>query len=105
MAKIGRPTTYTPDLAEVILRGLAEGKTLTSICRAGGMPNRTTVAVDWTARYPEFDSAYARARQQGYEVLADELRDISDTPKIGTKTVQKPAGPEVHRGDMLEHRK
>lgn len=69
------------------------------------MPNRTTVAVKWTALHPEFGIEYARARQIGYEALADELRDIANTPQEGVKTVEKPLGTETTYGDMIDHRR
>lgn len=101
----GRPSTYTPEIAQHILDELSEGKTLTSICAAEGMPTRKCVVTNWCESYPEFGVAYARARQVGYEALADQLRDIANTPKPGKKTVRKPTGNEIHAGDMIEHRK
>ncbi len=46
MAKWGRPTKYTPTLAESICERLSSGESLTSICAAEEMPKRTTV-VGW----------------------------------------------------------
>jgi hypothetical protein len=56
---------------------LADGMSLREVCKLEGMPNRSTVfraiAVD-----AEFRDQYARAREAGLEVMADELLDISD---------------------------
>lgn len=105
MAKVGRPTMFNPEIAAEILKKLTDGATLTSICKAENMPRPATVSYDWTGRYPEFAEAYARARFNGYLAMSDELRDITDTPLEGVKTVEKFTGLEVHRGDMIEHRK
>lgn len=34
--------------------------------------------IDWTQAHPEFGEQYARARQIGYQLLADELIEIAD---------------------------
>lgn len=40
-AKRGRPTKYTPELAERICERLSGGEPLTRICAEAGMPDRT----------------------------------------------------------------
>jgi hypothetical protein len=62
-----------------ILRMLANGETLGATCRALGVSDG--VVRDWKrAGDPEYDETfatdYARARLDGYESRADELRDI-----------------------------
>ena len=57
----GRPTKYTPELAEGILERLSSGESLTSICAAEEMPKRTTV-VKWQGQHDTFATLYARAR-------------------------------------------
>lgn len=52
-----------------------------------------------------FAAQYTRAREIGYERLSDEILQIADTPKIGSKTVKKETGTETTRGDMIEHRR
>jgi hypothetical protein len=47
----GRATTYTPATAELIAARLADGETLSSICRTPGMPSRQTVH-QWRMRIP-----------------------------------------------------
>lgn len=68
------------------------------------MPSEALVrkyAIDDTA----FAAQYAQARDQGLDVLADEIIDISNTPVVGTKSVSKPTGVEVSEGDMIDHRR
>lgn len=68
----------TPELETKILDRLAEGESLRAICRSEGMPTEGAVR-KWVREDPEgFGTQYARAREVGYELLADELLEISD---------------------------
>lgn len=75
--KTGRPSTYRPATAEVICARLADGETVTDICKTPGMPHRQTVH-QWRMRHPEFAERYARAREIGMETMADDILAISD---------------------------
>ena len=75
----GRPSVYTPELGETICGLLAEGNTLSSICREQpDLPSERTIR-RW-ALEPEhpFSPQYARAREIGYHKMADDLLDIAD---------------------------
>ena len=73
----GRPTTYTQEKADEICRRLAEGETLRAICRDMGLAIGTVLG--WVRDDRDgFAERYARARDIGYEVMADELIDIAD---------------------------
>jgi terminase small subunit-like protein len=67
----------TEELEETILEQLREGKPLKSICKAPGMPRESTVRT-WASEDGPFAERYQRARQLGYEKMADELVAISD---------------------------
>jgi hypothetical protein len=72
---------YTEAIADEICSRLARGGSLKSICRSDGMPDIATVlkwALDTTH---DFSQRYARAREVGYRVLAEELLEISDDSK------------------------
>jgi hypothetical protein len=58
------------DQRETILGRLAEGQSLSAICRDDDMPNRATVQ-RWQNDDAEFDAAVTRAREDGYQLLAD----------------------------------
>lgn len=78
---MGRPTRYTPQLAEQICRRLAMGESLRSICREEGMPGASTV-IEWVYDNREgFADSYARARKMQAELLGDELMEIADDGK------------------------
>lgn len=73
----GRPVTYTQEIADEICRRLAEGETLRAICRDMEIPISTVLG--WVRDDRDgFAEQYARARDIGYEVMADELIDIAD---------------------------
>ena len=97
---------YTQEVADRICAGLAEGKSLRAVCEAPGMPAESTVRA-WALDDVEgFAAQYARAREIGYERLADELLEIADTPKPGIKTKTDGKGEvETSDGDMIEHRR
>jgi transposase-like protein len=61
----GRPSLYTPAIAERILAELANGRPLERICRDPGMPSSTTVR-QWVVENRDgFAARYARLRQSG----------------------------------------
>lgn len=76
--KRGRPSAYTAAIAAEICARLANGESLNAVCKDESMPPRTTV-IEWVLDDREgFSDKYARARRVGYELIADELLDISD---------------------------
>jgi hypothetical protein len=96
---------FSQKIASVICKALSEGKSLRAVCEADGMPSESTVRA-WALDDVEgFAAQYARAREIGYERLADEILAIADTPQTGVKTTTKASGTETVEGDMIEHRR
>lgn len=108
LAKTGRPTTYTPELADEICALLAEGKSLRSICRSPLMPAASTVFL-WLRTHDVFSEQYARAKEESADALAEELLHIASTPKKGKIITTKKIGEDeevtVKVEDMLGHRR
>lgn len=106
MAKRGRPSDFTPEVAQAILAELEAGKTLRAICAKSGMPHRVTVHrwLNDPAR-ADFRNQYARSRDIGLDVMADELLRIASTPKPGKVTKTADGVVEVTEADMLGHRR
>ncbi len=79
MGDIGRPSVYTDEVADKICDGLADARSLRSICLDCDMPNQSTV-FRWLAdeRYASFRERYARAREAQADALFDEMLDIAD---------------------------
>lgn len=115
--KTGRPSTYSKDVAQTICELLSDGVPLREICRMEGMPAWRTV-YDWMYRDDALgekgvglSAAIARAREIGYDAMAEECLIIADTPKIGFKKTFNSGSEEdedsmtVVEEDMLGHRK
>lgn len=75
---MGRPSSYKLETAQAICDLLAEGIPLHQICKREGMPCESTVRAWNLDDVGGFSAMYARARQLGYERLAEEILDISD---------------------------
>lgn len=97
---IGRPTTYTPATALLICARLADGETLTEICRTPGMPRRQTVH-QWRMRMPAFEAEYAQARAIGMESMADEVLTISDDDTGDEQADGSPNPTAVNRARLM----
>lgn len=80
----GRPSEYSQEVAAVICGRIADGEPLTKICKDDGMPVTSTV-YKWMMQNEEFASAYARAREEQADTLADEIVAISDDSRNDTQ--------------------
>lgn len=76
---IGRPTIYSEEIADLICDGLADARSLRSICCDEGMPSQSTV-FRWLGdeRFAAFRERYARAREAQADAIFDEMLDIAD---------------------------
>lgn len=106
---MGRKSGYSPELTDKICVRIMDGESLRSICREDDMPAISTVMY-WLLEFPEFQSKYDFARKVQAEVDFDDIREIADTPKMGTKMTSKPGADgktitETITGDMIEHRR
>ena len=97
-------STFTQAIADAICERIAEGETLSEICRSDGMPKRRTV-YDWLRAHVEFAKAMDIARDVGADAIADEALRIADTPQVGSRREKSEDGFKVVREDMLGHRK
>lgn len=68
---------YSQEVADEICERVAVGEPLRQICRDAHMPGWVTV-YNWINKYPEFAERMARARELGYDALAEECVDIAD---------------------------
>lgn len=79
-SKLGRPSSYTPDLGARICELISDGSSLKAAAAKVGIAQRT--AYLWLNDHPDFLQLYARAREDQADTLADDLLDIADDPKI-----------------------
>jgi len=88
--KTGRPSKYTPEVAQEVFRRISTGEPLLQICKDEHMPKRQTF-YDWLARDDSLSVQFARAREEGCDAMADETLVIADerpelNPLIDKKT-------------------
>lgn len=69
----GRPSEYTPEIAEEIVSRMSEGEPLAAICRDEHMPHRSTV-YDWQKADEAFSRRIACAREDGFDAIAMRAR-------------------------------
>lgn len=75
---MGRPPEPVPaDKADSLIRWLSEGKPLREWCRQPGNTPWQTVYC-WMDKDEEFVRRIARAREDGYDVIADECARLAD---------------------------
>lgn len=72
------------EVRETILSELEKGRSLLSICKDEGMPNRSTVQ-RWQKDDEEFDAAVTRAREDGFHYLAEQARIKAQTADDAAK--------------------
>ena len=75
--QIGRPTTYTEEIALEICTRITEGEPLTRICRDDHMPAVSSVYL-WLLKNKTFSDLYTRAREDQSDTLADQIMDIGE---------------------------
>lgn len=101
----GRPSLYTEERAAEILERLSNGEPLAQICRDDGMPAVSTITL-WKQTHEGFAEKFARARDDGFDVIAADCLHIADTPLEGVREETTDDGKTKRvREDMLGHRK
>lgn len=80
MAKNGRPTIFTQELANEICRRIMDGESLRAICTEENMPNRSSVHL-WLSIHKSFSDQYALAKLEQADTLADDIIYIADNAK------------------------
>jgi len=65
------------DIVEPLCAWLSEGRTLRDFCRQPGMPSRDTLEA-WRRKHGEFAHRVARARDIGFDAIADQCATIAD---------------------------
>jgi hypothetical protein len=78
---MGRPSSYTEEVAQAICERIANGESLNAICREDEMPNKTTVH-RWLQDVEPFRNRYVQARERQADHYADAVVEISDDGTI-----------------------
>lgn len=74
---MGRKDSYTQKIADEICERISNGEPLRQICRDEHMPAWRTV-YDWVNKYEDFAASIARARDLGFDAIAEDLLSIAD---------------------------
>jgi hypothetical protein len=78
----GRPSDYTPEIADEICALVSARGNLHRICQREDMPAEQIV-YGWLKKYPEFAEKYARAREARADARSDEIDEISQKTLSG----------------------
>lgn len=106
MPGMGRSSTFSQAIADAICERIATGEPLRVICRDEGMPAFQRV-YEHMASDEDFAGRFARARQIGFDAIAEEALEIANTPCEGLDVEEDADGTVVkrRRADALGHRK
>lgn len=99
---MGGRSIYTQELADKLCDRLAAGESLNAICGDEDMPAESTVRGWVIDDVQGFGAKYARAREIGYDVMAESILKIADEANIGQKSVSKATGLEITEGDNVD---
>jgi hypothetical protein len=83
---------------------MAAGTPLAEICRIEGFPHPGTFR-DWCDADEQLSRDVARARELGFDAIANDALNIANTPKEGETRKDTLDGIEITSADMLGHRK
>lgn len=75
---MGRPSLFTPDIANAICERIASGESLRSVCRDEAMPSEAGVRRWALDDVNGFSAQYSRARELQAHAIADEMLEIAD---------------------------
>ena len=82
---VGRPSTFTEEMGDLICERMETGESLRSICKGDDFPHVGQV-IKWLASNAniEFRLQYAHSRLVGLEVMADDTLNIADQEPVKT---------------------
>lgn len=79
---MGRPSSFTQEVADTLCERIACGESLKSICREESQPEERTV-FRWLRASEDFRQQYARAREEMADADADAVGDIGHRVMAG----------------------
>ena len=101
---MARISHYSKAISKVICDRIADGEPLRVICRDKNIAWRTVY--HWLEDHKDFAERFAKARDIGFDAIAEEALEIADSPLMGEETEETDEGKiKTKRADMLGHRK
>ena len=105
MGMMGRPSTYSEEIASIICTRIAEGEPLRVICRDADMPPESTVR-NWALDDVNgFAAQYARAREIQAHTMAEEILEIADDARNDWMERQDDKGGYEFNGEHVQRSK
>lgn len=99
---LGRPSTFTQQLADEICEGITLGYSVRTVCTPDHMPAISTF-YKWLREHDDFSKQYARACEERTEAMAEDLLDIADD---GTNDyMESEDGTVTYNGDSIQRAK
>lgn len=77
MAKVGRPTDYSEELATLICERLVKGESLNKICQDDDIPEIGTI-FRWLSEKQDFNDKYVRAKQEQSDTFQEKIHEVAD---------------------------
>lgn len=77
MAKLGRPSLYTNEIADEICQRIEAGESLRQICSLAHMPSRHAVD-DWCQKDENFRGRLTRARETHADFMDERILELSN---------------------------
>lgn len=76
---VGRPTVYTPELADRMMIEIAAGMSVRALCEDHSWTPDKKTFYTWMYKHPEFLHKYDKAKQAQAAWAAELIEEISDT--------------------------
>lgn len=83
---VGRPSTYSLELADRICERLAAGESMRSVSRDPDMPVMSTM-FKWIREHEEFSNQYAKAKTESADALVEDMLHIADNEATQELTI------------------
>lgn len=101
MAKQGRSSIYSQELADKICELIGDGNSMRSICRMDEMPEMQTIW-RWLRENKDFSERYTRATEERTEAQNEDLLDLGDEAVRLAQNVDPKAAGAVVQGVKLK---
>ncbi len=80
---MGRPSTYSPQIASEICDRISQGQSIRTIGEAEGMPEARSI-FNWLNKYPDFVHQYTLARATRAHVRFERVDSVLEDLRAGT---------------------
>lgn len=97
------PNKFTKEKAKIVCEMLEKGKMVKAIEERLGLSRSTLYR--WQEQNEEFREQYARAREKGFDRIAEEMLEIASNEQITTTTITSDNGVTTKEEDNIQSRR